>query len=265
MFLIDKYWFNKVKYRVLEGKDGIRYAYDHMADLYDSSKYLYWARKIESGEERIIDKWIGKIEGVCLDIGCGTGRYTLKIAEKNIEVVALDISKNMLKRMLKKAEKKNVGNRIYPIIADGEMLPLRNQSFKSIICTLTFNHFIDPDKVSKEFSRVLEGNSICIISSFNSYTLKHFQNRYGFDNKVPFRTEKMSPVLIHEKGYSMNEIRKIFLKYGFKVKDVKGTCYWHLLPGGLFIYYPQILELFLNVFKNILKYAEVHIILLYHE
>ncbi|RLE70921.1 MAG: hypothetical protein DRJ45_04485 [Thermoprotei archaeon] len=264
MTLEDKYWFNKVKYRVLEGKDGIRYAYNCMADLYDSSKYLYWTRKIETGEEKIIDKWIKKIDGICLDIGCGTGRYALKIAEKNIEVVALDISKNMLKKMLEKAEERNISNKIYSIIADGEMLPLRDKSFRSIICTLTFNHFMNPDNTAKEFSRVLKKNSICIISSLNSYTLKYFQNKYGFGDRVPFRTEKMFPVLIYEKGYSVDEFKKIFLKYGFKVKDLKGTCYWHLLPAGLFIYYPQILELFFNLFKNLLRYAEAHVMLLYY-
>jgi len=37
----DRFWFGKVRYRVLEGKDGVREAYDCMAGVYDFSEYLY--------------------------------------------------------------------------------------------------------------------------------------------------------------------------------------------------------------------------------
>jgi len=42
---------DKIKYKVPEGKAGVREAYDQMASHYDNSKHLYWTRKMEKGEE----------------------------------------------------------------------------------------------------------------------------------------------------------------------------------------------------------------------
>ena len=43
----EKFGFGRVRYRVLEGKEGVREAYDCMAGAYDYSRYLYWTRKME--------------------------------------------------------------------------------------------------------------------------------------------------------------------------------------------------------------------------
>ncbi|MEM3406929.1 MAG: hypothetical protein QXY18_04745 [Nitrososphaerota archaeon] len=57
----ERFWFlERVKYKILNGKEGIKKAYDLMAKSYDDSKYLYWTRRIERGEEKIINKWIEK-------------------------------------------------------------------------------------------------------------------------------------------------------------------------------------------------------------
>lgn len=89
----------KGAYRVLEGKMGVREVYDCMAGVYDFSKYLYWTRKMEEAEERVVGKWVDGFSGVCLDVSCGTGRYSLRIAENGVEVLALDLSSKMLKRL----------------------------------------------------------------------------------------------------------------------------------------------------------------------
>lgn len=47
----ETFWFKGVKYTVLEGKKGVKEAYDGMASSYDYSGYLYWTRRMEEGEE----------------------------------------------------------------------------------------------------------------------------------------------------------------------------------------------------------------------
>lgn len=64
----DRFWFGKVRYRVLEGKEGVREAYDCMAMVYDFSKYLYWTRKMEEAEERVIGKWVVGLGGIRLGL-----------------------------------------------------------------------------------------------------------------------------------------------------------------------------------------------------
>ena len=254
--------FKGAKYRALNGKSGVRWAYDRMANDYDHSNYLLWTRRMEKGEERIIKNWIGYFSIPTLDIGCGTGRYSIKIAEKGFEVVALDVSLGMLKKTRKKTRKKMLFGRVHPILADGENLPFKSESFSSLICTLTFDHFQNDELAAQEFSRVLKKGGFLVISTVNSYTLSDFKRRYNLPpDKVPFRTESLSPVLIYEVGHSIDEIKELF-KREFEIIDVKGCCYWHLLPLPLIIYYKTKFDFLFNIFKFLLKYAEIHVILM---
>jgi len=257
----EKSWFGKVKYRVLEGKEGIREAYDCMANSYDYSKYFYWTRKLELAEERAVKKWIADFSGICLDVGCGTGRYSFKIAEKGVDVVTSDFSLKMLKRLKQKAKNMRIFHRINPVLADAEHLPFKEDAFISLICAFAFDHFENPEAAAREFSRVLKDDSLCVISSFNSYTLKSFQRKYGLGDSAPFRTEDMPPTLIFEVGHSADEIEKMFSRCGFRVKTVKGCCYWHLLPK-LQKHYPPVMDSFFNLFKSLIKYAEIHAVLM---
>jgi ubiquinone/menaquinone biosynthesis C-methylase UbiE len=257
----DRFWFGKVKYRVLEGKEGVREAYDCMAGVYDYSEYLYWTRKMEEAEERVVKKWVGGFSGVCLDVGCGTGRYSLRIAGEGVEVVALDLSLKMLKRLKLKARNSDAYEKVNVVVADGERLPFRENVFGGLVCALAFDHFVDCEGAAGEFSRVLKGDGLCVVSVFNGYMLGDFQRRYGFGDKVPFRTEHLAPVLIFEVGHSAGEVKEVFRKCGFRVEAVKGCCYWHLNPL-LEVYYPFLLDSFFNLLKSMLKYAEIHAVLM---
>jgi ubiquinone/menaquinone biosynthesis C-methylase UbiE len=232
-----------------------------MAGAYDCSGYLYWTRKLELAEERVVKKWVGGFSGVCLNVGCGTGRYSLKIAEMGVEVVALDLSLKMLARLKWKARKSAVSDGVKVVLADAEHLPFKENAFDSLICALAFDHFEYCERVAAEFSRVLKYDSLRVVTVFNSNTLGDFQRRFGFEDKVPFKTEDMSPVLVFEVGHSAGEIRNVFSKYEFEIEEAKGCCYWHLLPISEG-YYQFWLDSLFNLFKGLLKYAEIHAVLM---
>lgn len=67
--------------------------------------------------------------------------------------------------------------------------------------------------------------------------------------------------MVFEGGHSAVEIVGMFSGYGFKVECVKGCYYWHLLPL-LKAYYPFWLDTFFNLFRSLLKYAEIHGVLM---
>jgi len=214
---------------------------------------------MEEAEERAIGKWVDGFSGICLGVGCGTGRYSLRIARSGVEVVALDLSSKMLKRL--KAKKSDFCDMVNVVVADGERLLFRENAFDCLVCTLAFDHFEDCKGAAGDFSRVLKGDGLCVVSVFNGCTLGDFQRRYGFGDKVPFKTEDMSPVLVFEVGHSAGEVEKIFGNYGFTVECVKGCCYWHI--SRLFeAYYPFWLDSFFNLFRGLLKYAEIHAVLM---
>ncbi len=250
-----------MEYRILEGKSGVRKIYDEMSSRYDFSKYLLWTRKFEKGEYRIVKKWIGRLKSPILDLGCGTGRYTIILVKKGYEVVALDMSQGMISVAREKIRKISCEDKVHFIIGDGEKLPFRNESFGSVICTLTFDHFLNSERAAHEISRVLRISGICIISTFNPHTLNDFRIRHNIPlDKIVFETEDIPPTLVYEVPHSAEDVSKIFNKYGLKTIDIKGCCYWHLLPSFLMKNYPFILDDIFNILKRkLLKYAEIHI------
>jgi ubiquinone/menaquinone biosynthesis C-methylase UbiE len=267
--------FKGIEHRVLVGKKGVREAYDCMSITYDHSEYLRWTRRMEQAEERAIGRWLLKLPGPVLDVGCGTGRYAVRVAGMDSKVLALDASSKMLEKAMEKAQRHNAVEKVSPVVGDGEHLPFRAQSFNGLICTLTLDHFQDCELSAREFARVLREHGLCILTGLNSYTLNDFKKRNRLPtDKVPFTSESLPPVLICEVGHSADEVKGIFEKYGFTVIDVKGCSYWNVLPIALTSLYRTELDssplfsiLFsllsrilsiLNVSKSFLKYAEIH-------
>lgn len=152
--------------------------------------------------------------------------------------MALDISAKMLKKTVDKAKKLGVHFNIYPVMADGEHLPFRDETFSGLICSLTFDHLCHPELAASEFFRVLKRSGLCVLTIFNSRTLRDFKRRFNLPaDKVPFHTEDMPPTLIYEVGHSAKEMEELFAKYGFDIIGKKGCCYWHFLPPKLARYY----------------------------
>ena len=255
---VELYWFRKVEYRILRGKRGVQRCYNEMASRYENSRYLYWTRRMEEGEERAIRGWLRMLRPPIVDVGSGTGRYAFKLADQGLETIALDISQGMMHQL--KGRMKTTAP-LHAVIGDGENIPLRDGCVNSILCTLTFDHFPNPEKAAEEFSRILRPRGLCIITTLNSHTLREFQKLMGIPrDKVPFRTEDMSPTLIHEIGHSAKEVGMLLEPRGFKTIGVRGCCYWHLLP--LPERYLLRIDRLLNPLKPLLKYAWIHAILL---
>lgn len=104
-------------------------------------------------------------QGLVLDIGCGTGKQTLFLANKNVKVIGLDFSNEMIKKALEKAKNENIYDCFF-IAGSGEFLPFKSNSFNNIISFFgVLNHMPKYEIAIKEISRVLKGkrygNSFC--------------------------------------------------------------------------------------------------------
>ncbi len=251
---------NGTQHRVLNGRKGVQDLYDQMADRYDTSEHLRRTRRIEEAEARVIDDWLDDLQTPVLDAGCGTGRYTGKIAEMASTVISLDFSLRMLKKAEDRLEKHIAAGRVHPVQGDGEHISLREESVAALICTLTFDHFEDCQLGASEFSRVLKQGGFCILSTFNSRTLSDVQRRLHLPpDKIVFETEDMQPTLVHEVGHSADEVGAIFSRNNLSLLDVRGCCFWHLLPLFLLKRYNIRLDGLLNRFRPLRRYAEIHV------
>lgn len=249
--------------RIMEGKRGVRKAYDIISRNYDSSKNLNVTRKMEMGEGKIVERFLGLFSPPVLDVGCGTGRYAVKIAGEGVEVVALDVSRGMLCKTVEKARILRVSEKVHPVVADGENLPVRKQSVKGLICTLTIDHFEKREETVKGFSKVLAAGSLCIVTTISKQVLDSFRRLHGLPpGKISFITDDSECFLIYEDSTPLEDFLRTVEKY-FEVVMVKGCFYCYLLPFTLArLYYKTCLEQILSSFKPLLKYAGIHVILL---
>jgi len=244
----------------LEGKDGVRRLYDDLAEVYDHSRFLYLTRRLERCEEKVLREWLDKLESPMLDVGCGSGRYSLRLADRGVEVVSMDLSLRMLKVLLRKLKGRGVGENVHVVLADGENLPFRDSSFRGLLCTLTFDHFQGPEKAVSEFSRVLRSGGLCMISTLNEEHLKLLRRLLRIPaDKIPFLGESIPPTLVYEVGHTGLEVQELLLANGFKPVKLMGCCHWGLfatfIPEPMF----KLLEGLLVKLK-IMRHAALHVV-----
>jgi ubiquinone/menaquinone biosynthesis C-methylase UbiE len=91
-----------------------------------------------------------------LDIGCGTGwavRYAAHLLAGQGRFHGIDLSPRMIARAKENAGE---GSDLCFQVGDAEALPFGNESFDLVICTNSFHHYRDPQRVLGEIHRVLK-------------------------------------------------------------------------------------------------------------
>lgn len=137
-----------------------------------------------------------------LDVGCGTGEILKRIHRRYPEVslTGVDISEKMLE-----VAKVKIGNKATLLWADAEMLPFSDATFDLIVCSDSFHHYPNPQKVLAEFRRVLKGGGNLLICDYSiGFPLRQLMNlfiRFSHDGDVHI--------------YSKEEITKLVIQASF--------------------------------------------------
>ncbi len=123
--------------------------------------------KYEPFSDSVYAQVIGKIESLFgekralfLDLGCGSGAFSKRLAQRNFEVVAADLSSLMLAHALKFC-----GNdpNVHLARIEAEQLPFHNNTFDAVLCFALHHHFLLYEALVSEVSRVLKiGGWLCI-------------------------------------------------------------------------------------------------------
>ncbi|MCB0596315.1 MAG: methyltransferase domain-containing protein [Lewinellaceae bacterium] len=108
-----------------------------------------------------------------LDIGCGTGNYTIALHRKGIAFTGVDPSEEMLKKARLKCSTIDWKQ------GKAEALPLGDNAVDGILASLTLHHWTSLDKGFRELSRVLKpGGRIVVFTSTPEQMQGYWLNRY---------------------------------------------------------------------------------------
>ena len=179
-------------------KEKSKQTFDEQASIYEST---YNGRHAEKLYNQVIEKVNRfKCKNV-LDIGCGTGTV-LSLLAKNQDICLSGV--DLSEKMISIAKKKLMG-RVELKLGDSEELPWDDSTFDAIICTDSFHHYPEPEKVLKEMRRVLKAKGNLIIGDpWAISPLRQITNwmiKYSKDGDYRI--------------YSKTEISKLLLSCGF--------------------------------------------------
>ena len=153
-----------------------------------------------------------------LEIGCGTGNYTLLLRErfKNASLKAIDISGKMIDVASEKLKDKNIEF----IVADAETVDIRGD-FDCITSNASFQWFSDLGKTIKKYSAAIKKDGTILFSMFGPLTFKEL----NFSLK---RVLKDSSTVAD--GFMSKEEIEELLRGNFKSICIRETLYEESFP-----------------------------------
>lgn len=183
-----------------------------------------------------------------LDVGAGTGRLSFAIAEQGNEVVAIDISTDMLGQIDNNKGELNINT----VVGNCEKLPFDDNSFDKIVSLDAMIHFIQWDLFLKEQVRVVKPNGLVL---FNIYCGENL-NKYSTDKNERGRFSTNGDFVASVTKQELQEACSLMENNMYKVEiveqipfnflHVNSLGYGYVSPEELF----QFSKLYCKMMKN---------------
>ena len=140
-----------------------RYGWDKAANYYESS----WQKQLRPAQDKLFQFAAVRGGEKVIDIACGTGLVTFRVAEKtgkNGFVLGTDISDKMVELAISIAKEKKYSHVKFERM-DAEELKVDDNSFDVALCALGMMYVPDMLKALKEMWRVLnpEGRAVAAV------------------------------------------------------------------------------------------------------
>jgi ubiquinone biosynthesis O-methyltransferase len=193
------------------------YSKKSIAEGYDEER---WAspqgRLLDRTQREEVLKLSGPVSGKSiLEVGTGSGRFSIGYAKNTGRVVAVDSSESMLKVARNRALRDGLG--IHFLRADADNLPFKDGFFDIVLCVHVLNHIPDYQRTLSEISRMTKKKGKVIVSVPNllSYyflvatiyvPLRNFLGRSSY----------------YSHYFTYMELKKAFEKAGLRVTEVVG-------------------------------------------
>lgn len=157
-----------------------------------------------------------------LDLGCGTGNYTVCLADKGCAFWGIDPSELMLQQAKLKTDKINW------LAGQAENIPVKDKTFNGAIATLTIHHWTNLPIAFNELYRVLKSKSKFVLftstpDQMQGYWLNHyFPDMMHRSNALMPSYEPIKSAMLNsgftnlttEKYFVQNDLKDLFLYSG---------------------------------------------------
>ncbi len=139
---------------------------------------------------RMLGECGGIREGICIDIGCGTGNLDIELAKRsNFTIIGLDIDPDMKPLFEKRIRKASLQDRVSFVVGDAQKMPFRDDYADVIFSRGTLTFIPDIKKCLREIDRVLKPTGVAFVGGRYIYTPQ--------SHKIS--TQKLKEI-VHESG-----------------------------------------------------------------
>jgi 2-polyprenyl-3-methyl-5-hydroxy-6-metoxy-1,4-benzoquinol methylase len=140
--------------------------YNSEAEAYDT---LRWTGPIGSYVHRQYERLVAESLPIIpnakyLEVGCGTGRFTVPVAAQGVNLTAIDISDQMLATTRNRLENRATRSpRVALLKSDARATDFQTASFDVVFSFNVINHVPEYDRVITEVARVLEPGGLFVV------------------------------------------------------------------------------------------------------
>jgi ubiquinone/menaquinone biosynthesis C-methylase UbiE len=192
-------------------------SFDDIASIYDETRTIpIWI--LNKFYERIFEEIRLNSNLNILDAGIGTGRIARPLLNLDVHLVGIDISKEMLRKMMEKLEKSFVSSQVSLILGDVNALPFREHSFDLVISVNVLHLIKKWRKAIEETRRVLKIDGLFSVAGHVAPELISKTGQKYFELRKSYSSQGLSgksiwilnKVLKYEKAGFLEHILKMF-------------------------------------------------------
>ncbi|MEA3505496.1 MAG: class I SAM-dependent methyltransferase [Bacteroidota bacterium] len=160
--------------------------YDNASNTYDQWYNKPMGKFVDDIQtKKILEMFPFKKGITVLDVGCGTGNYSIKLASMGCDVVGIDVSDNMLKIAQQKAKKQNLD--INFINMDILKHTLKKESFDVVVSVTAFEFISNIAEAYKQIKKLVKPEGHILVGTIHKespwgelYASEYFQKNSIF-------------------------------------------------------------------------------------
>lgn len=181
--------------------------YNRTGDTYDATR-----RADPLIAQRLLDLLNPSPDGIYLDLGCGTGNYTIALAAHGGHWVGADISETMLDTARRKSHD------IEWHLTDAAALPFQASTITGAVCILATHHFHNRAAVFRELRRVLQDEARVVLFTGDRDQMRGYWLNHYFPKAMAKAIQQMISVTELEKELTAAQIQ-VVQRDAFHVPD----------------------------------------------
>jgi ubiquinone/menaquinone biosynthesis C-methylase UbiE len=200
--------------------------FDSTADTYDGWYMTPLGAYTDELENGLVFKYVGVVRGkTVLDVGCGTGLYSIRLSEAGGDVTAVDISSKMIEIARRKAQDR--GQYIWYDQADMVKLPYENSTFDMVVSITALEFATDPLLALMEMARVLRPGGKLVVGVLN--------NDSPWADARREHAKREESVYRAARSFSSSDLRLLFHRTGTFGALTMGSCIYILPDEDKFV------------------------------